>query len=337
MANITILGAGGFGLSLAIMCDKYDHSVNVWSHNKEAAETLAKEREHKTLLKDRKIPETVNITNDISVSENADIIIIAVPSVAVRETCKLLKNHLKPDAIVACVSKGFEPGTLKLLSEVMDEEFLHNDNVIISGPSHAEEVSVCEPTTVVAASKSRKAAEKVQETLMNDSFRIYVNDDVIGVELGAALKNVIALASGCCDGLGHGDNAKAALMTRGLTEIARLGIAMGAKTETFAGLSGMGDLIVTCTSMHSRNRRCGILIGQGKTAEEAIKEVGMTVEGYSSAKAAYELSKKHKVEMPIIEQAYKVLYENKEPAKAIRDLMTRPKRHESEVIWLLSK
>ncbi|MEG1449114.1 MAG: NAD(P)H-dependent glycerol-3-phosphate dehydrogenase, partial [Oscillospiraceae bacterium] len=169
------------------------------------------------------------------------------------------------------------------------------------------------------------------------SFRIYVNDDVIGVELGAALKNVIALAAGCCDGLGHGDNAKAALMTRGLTEIARLGMAMGAKTETFAGLSGMGDLIVTCTSMHSRNRRCGILIGQGKTSAEAIKEIGMTVEGYSSAKSAYELAKKHKVEMPIIEQAYKVLYENKEPSKAIMELMSRPKRHESEVIWLLSK
>ena len=337
MANITILGAGGFGLSLAIMCHNDDHKTSVWSYNKVEADMLNQTREHVKLLKGIKIPSGILITGDMAVAKEADIVIIAVPSFAVRKTSEQLKHHLKKDAIVACVSKGFEPETLKLLSDVMDEEFQYNDNVIISGPSHAEEISMGEPTTVVVASKNRDAAEVVQDTLMNKTFRIYVSDDVIGVELGAALKNVIALAAGCCDGLGHGDNARAALMTRGLTEIARLGIAMGAKSETFAGLSGMGDLIVTCTSMHSRNRRAGILVGQGKTAKQAIIEIGMTVEGYLSTKAAYELSKKYGVEMPIIEQSYRVLYDDIPPAEAIRQLMSRPKRHESEEIWLLSK
>ena len=336
MANITVLGAGGFGLSLAIMWSKNGHKVSVWSHNKEMAEKLQKEREHETLLKGRKIPDEVLITNDIDVVSSADIAVVAVPSVAVRECCQLIKNRLKNGAIVACVSKGFEEGSLKLLSEVMEEEFaFKNESCVLSGPSHAEEVSLLEPTTVVVSSKNRTTSEKIQDELMNSSFRIYVSDDVVGVELGAALKNVIALASGCCDGLGYGDNVKAALLTRGLTEIARLGVSMGARSETFAGLSGMGDLIVTCTSMHSRNRRCGILIGQGKTAKEAIKEIGMTVEGYKATKAAKELSERYGVEMPIINEAYKVLYENKEPKLAIRELMTRPKRHESEAIWLM--
>ena len=206
----------------------------------------------------------------------------------------------------------------------------------MSGPSHAEEVGRGAPTTITVASREREAAEEVQDLLMNPALRLYVNDDVTGVELGGALKNVIALAAGIADGLQLGDNAKAALMTRGITEIARLGVAMGAKTETFAGLSGIGDLIVTCTSMHSRNRRAGILIGQGKSAEEAVREVG-TGEGYPCAKTAYELGQKLRVEMPIVEQAYGVLYQKKPPAQALRDLMTRPKRHESEVIWLLGR
>lgn len=335
MANITILGAGGFGLSLAIMWSKNGHKVNVWSHNEEIAKKLQEEREHKTLLSGRKIPDEVFISSDIDIVKTADIAVIAVPSVAVRECCSLIKNKLKKGAVCVCVSKGFELESLKLLSEVMEEEFAgKNESCVLSGPSHAEEVSLLEPTTVVVSSKNKSASEYVQEELMNSTFRIYISDDVVGVELGAALKNVIALAAGCCDGIGYGDNAKAALMTRGLTEIARLGIAMGAKSETFAGLSGMGDLIVTCTSMHSRNRRCGILIGQGKTTEEAIKEVGMTVEGYKAAKAGLELSKKYGIEMPIITEAYKVLYENKAPKEAIRDLMTRPKRNEAESIWL---
>ncbi len=209
--------------------------------------------------------------------------------------------------------------------------------VVISGPSHAEEVATGVPTTVVAASSSRQAAEHVQDLLMNPTLRIYVNDDIKGVEYGGALKNVIALAAGICDGQKLGDNSKAALMTRGITEIARLGVALGANHETFGGLSGIGDLIVTCTSMHSRNRRAGIFIGQGNTARQALEKVGMTVEGYLATKAAYELSKSVDVEMPIVEQCYLVLYKNKSPKKAIADLMGRPKRHESETIWLQTK
>lgn len=336
MANIVVLGAGGFGISLAIMAHNSGHKVSLWSHSEDSAKYLLENREHKKLLKGIKIPIGISITTDISVVKDADIAIIATPSHAVRETAKKISQYLKEDAVVACVSKGLEKGSLKLLSDVLEEE-LKNSSVMISGPSHAEEVAIGEPTTVVAASKTRKAAEYVQDILMNPKFRIYVNDDVVGVELGAALKNVIALAAGCADGLGHGDNVKAALLTRGIIEIARLGVAMGGQSETFGGLSGVGDLIVTCTSMHSRNRRTGILIGKGKTPQEAIAEVGMTVEGFSTAKSAYELSKKMKVEMPIIQQVYEVLYLGKSPIDAVTELMERPKRHESEVIWLLSR
>ena len=234
------------------------------------------------------------------------------------------------------VAKGLEDGSYKRLSQVLEEELPQQRIVALSGPSHAEEVGRGAPTTVTVASRERAAAEEVQDLLMNPTLRLYVSDDVIGVELGGALKNVIALAAGIADGLQLGDNAKAALMTRGITEIARLGVAMGARTETFAGLAGIGDLIVTCTSMHSRNRRAGILIGQGENAQEAVRQVG-TVEGYPCAKTAYELSRKLQVEMPIVEQAYGVLYQRKDPSQALRDLMSRPKRHESEVIWLLGK
>ena len=338
MANISVLGAGGFGISLAIMAtkSKSNNKVNLWSHKKDSADYLDKNREHERLLKGIKIPNDIIITSDISVVKDSDLIIIATPSHGVRSTAQKIKEYIKPEAVIACVSKGFEMSTLKLLSDVLDEE-LDNECVIISGPSHAEEVAIGEPTTVVVASENRKTGEFVQDVLMNPMFRIYCNDDVIGVELGAALKNVIALAAGCSDGLGNGDNAKAALMTRGMTEIARLGVAMGGRTETFAGLSGMGDLIVTCTSMHSRNRRAGILIGQGKTAKQAVQEIGMTVEGMSSAKSAYELSCKNNVEMPIIEQIYRVLYEDKSPKEALQDLMARDKKYENEDIWINKK
>ncbi|HAN44826.1 MAG TPA: glycerol-3-phosphate dehydrogenase [Ruminococcaceae bacterium] len=337
MADILILGAGGFGVSLAVMCRSCGHKVTVWTPFENEAQLLLKDREHKKLLPGIIIPQEIEITSKLPEMNDIDLIIIATPTFAVRDTCKLIAGSVAKKTVVACVAKGLEQGSMKTMSDIMDEELLHNSNVIISGPSHAEEVAKGVPTTVVAASKSRAAAELVQDILMNRTLRIYVNDDVIGVELGGAVKNVIALAAGICDGLELGDNSKAALMTRGMTEIARLGIAMGAKSETFAGLSGFGDLIVTCTSMHSRNRRAGIFIGQGMTAEQAIAAVGMTVEGYSSSKCAYELSRRMNVEMPIIEQVYKVLYESKKPADAIKDLMGRPKRHESEVIWLLSK
>ncbi|MEM1484982.1 NAD(P)H-dependent glycerol-3-phosphate dehydrogenase [Oscillospiraceae bacterium PP1C4] len=337
MANVLVLGAGGFGTALAVMCEKNGHSVTLYSPFEREVAVLSQEREHKKLLPGIIIPQTVAMTSQLPEKISDELIIVATPSFAVRSVCASIKAHIQPQTVVACVAKGFEPDTLKTLSDVMDEELPNNSCVMISGPSHAEEVARGVPTTVVAASKKRAAAEYVQDTLMNSTFRIYANDDVMGVELGGALKNVIALAAGITDGLQLGDNSKAALMTRGITEIARLGVAMGASTETFAGLSGIGDLIVTCTSMHSRNRRAGILIGQGRTALQAIDEVGMTVEGYTASKCAYELAKRTGVEMPIIEQVYAVLYEEKSPADAIKDLMGRPKRHESEVIWLLSR
>ena len=337
MAEILILGAGGFGTALAIMCAQNGHSVTLYSPFQQEIATLSAAREHKKLLPGVKIPETVRMVWELPQTVGAPLVIVATPSFAVRGVCASIKGRIGRDTVVTCVSKGFETGTLKTLSQVICEELPENSVVILSGPSHAEEVARGVPTTVVAASRSRAAAEFVQDTLMNPTLRIYVNDDVTGVELGGALKNVIALAAGTADGLGLGDNSKAALMTRGITEIARLGVAMGASTETFAGLSGIGDLIVTCTSMHSRNRRAGILIGQGKTAQEAIDEVGMTVEGYTAAKCAWELAQRAGVEMPIIREVYAVLYEGKRSDAAIRDLMGRPKRHESEVIWLLSR
>lgn len=336
MAGISILGAGGFGISLAVMAQNEGHSVTLWTKFENEAESLTESRCNERLLPSVKIPDGVKITADINDVKDAQLVIMAVPSFAVRETAKRLKGVLPPSTVVANVGKGLEDGSLKRLSQVISEE-IPNPIVVISGPSHAEEIAKGVPTTVVAASSSRESAMLVQDILMNRTLRIYTNDDIIGVELGGALKNVIALCAGVTDGLGLGDNSKAALMTRGITEIARLGVAMGAKTETFAGLSGIGDLIVTCTSMHSRNRRAGILIGQGMSAPEAVKQIGMTVEGYMCTKSAYELAKRAKVDMPIIEEAYNVLYLGKSPKDGLKDLMDRPKRHESEVIWLLSK
>lgn len=336
MASISILGAGGFGISLAVMAQNEGHDVTLWTKFENEASLLREKRTNERLLPSVVIPDGVKITSDISETKDADLVIMAVPSFAVRETAARLKGIVPESTVVANVGKGLEDGSLKRLSQVISEE-IPNPIVVISGPSHAEEVSRGVPTTVVAASANRKSAELVQDILMNSTLRIYTNDDIVGVELGGALKNVIALCAGIADGLGLGDNSKAALMTRGITEIARLGVAMGAKTETFAGLSGIGDLIVTCTSMHSRNRRAGILIGQGVSAQDAVRQIGMTVEGYMCAKSAYELAKRARVDMPIIKEAYNVLYCGKDPKDGLRDLMDRPKRHESEVIWLLSK
>ena len=338
MSRILIMGVGGFGTALAVMLQKAGHHLTLWTPFEEEAFLLSREREQAKLLPGIKIPGEVHITTSIENAANAaGLVIIATPSAAVRGTAKILSKALPAKTVVSCVSKGLESGTHKTLSEVLDEELPKNPNAVISGPSHAEEVARGLPTTVVAASKTRRVAEFVQDTLMNERFRVYAGDDVLGVELGGALKNVIALAAGVLEGLGAGDNTKAALMTRGITEIARLGVALGAKSETFGGLSGIGDLIVTCSSMHSRNRRCGILIGQGKPAAAAVSEIGMTVEGYPSAKAAYELSCQNKIYMPIITETYNVLYEGKAPADGVKDLMDRPKRHESETIWLLSR
>ncbi len=338
MSNILILGAGGFGTALAVMSHKYGHRVTMWSPFPEEVAELDRLRQHTKLLPGIEISSDITITSSLDTLSDQELVILATPSFAIRSTCKVLAESGLPKGVpVACVSKGLEADTLKTLSDILDEELRDNPGVMLSGPSHAEEVGRGIPTTIVAASRNRTAAEFVQDTLMNETLRIYLSDDVLGVEYGGALKNIIALAAGVLDGLGCGDNTKAALITRGMAEISRLGVALGAKSETFAGLSGMGDLIVTCSSMHSRNRRCGILIGQGMNPHKAIQEIGMTVEGYPCTKAAYELSRKHKVTMPIVKETYKVLYEGHSVEDAIKNLMERPKRHESEAIWLSTR
>lgn len=334
MSKIAVLGSGGWGTALAIMCSKCGFGVSMWSPFEEEINTLKRDREHKKLLPGVKIPESMELTCDINTVKDAEVIIFAVPSFAVRQTAQRVKDIVKPGQIIVNVAKGLEESTLKRLSVVIEEELPEACVVVLSGPSHAEEVSRGVPTAVVAASKSVKAATRVQDILMNPTFRIYVSTDVVGVELGASLKNVIALCAGVCDGLKLGDNTKAALMTRGITEIARLGVACGGMAQTFSGLTGIGDLIVTCTSMHSRNRRAGIFIGEGLTPQEAIKKVGMTVEGYKTCSAAYRLAKEKNIEMPIVNESYHVLYEGKDPTKAISDLMKRNKKHEIEDLWI---
>lgn len=332
--KIAVLGAGGFGIALAVMTAKQGYDVTLWSTFEAEVAHLKQKRENERLLPGVHLPESVALTTDVGCVKGCELVIFAVPSGALPQVAKQFAGTIEPETVVVNVGKGLEETSLKRLSEILKETLPDNRVVVLSGPSHAEEVARGVPTTVVAASTDHAAAEFVQDALMNPSLRIYVNDDVVGVELGGALKNIIALAAGIIDGLGLGDNSKAALMTRGITEMARLGVRLGARTETFAGLSGIGDLIVTCTSMHSRNRRAGILIGQGKPAEEAIREVGMTVEGYRSALCAYRLAQSVGVEMPIVNEVYRVLYEGKSAKDALVDLMGRPKKHEGEEIWL---
>ena len=336
MANIAGLGAGAFGTALAVLAAGQGHRVSLWASNPESLEAIRKDGENRKRLPGVTVPESIYLSHQLEDAAQAELILLAVPSFAVRQTAAKLRPYFSPDRqTVVSVAKGLEAGTLKRFSQVLEEE-LGVPPVILSGPSHAEEIAVGVPTTVVAASRRRADAEWVQDQLMSPALRIYVSDDVTGVELGGALKNIIALAVGACDGLELGDNARAALMTRGITEIARLGVAMGARSETFAGLSGIGDLIVTCTSRHSRNRRAGLLIGRGCDAQQALAQVGSTVEGYFAADAAYRLAESLGVEMPIIRQVHQVLHEGKMPRDAIAALMERPKRHESETIWLLS-
>lgn len=337
MSHIFVMGAGGFGTALSVMCARFGHKVTLWSPFREEADALGEKRENPRLLPGVVIDKSIEITTGLEAVPSADMLLLATPSGVVRATAQRIAGLVGRGVPVACVSKGLEAGTFKTLSQVLEEELPHNHSVALSGPSHAEEVARGVATTVVAASRSRDAAEQVQDILMNETFRIYVGDDVLGVELGGAMKNVIALAAGVLDGLGGGDNTKAALMTRGIAEIARLGVAQGAKAETFAGLSGVGDLIVTCSSMHSRNRRCGILIGQGVNPGEAVARIGMTVEGYACAKTAYDLARQQNIDMPIVREVYQVLYEDKPLNTVIKDLMGRPKRHESETIWLLNR
>lgn len=333
MAVITVLGAG-WGTALAVMAAREQpHEVRLWSPFQEEIDSIRRHGEHRKLLPGVPVPPSIALTTDLACVEGADAVIMATPSFAVKETAHKIAPYLKAGALVINASKGLEDDTHRTFSQVIAEVLPEARVVTLTGPSHAEEVGRGVPTSVVCAATDITAAESAQELLMGDRFRIYVTDDVIGAELGGALKNVIALAAGICDGLAVGDNTKAALMTRGLAEMARLGTAMGARTETFAGLSGMGDLIVTCGSMHSRNRRAGMAIGRGKSAKEAVAEVG-TVEGYFAAASAFALAQKMGVEMPITEQCYRICYEDKAPRRALVDLMRRPMRHETEALWM---
>lgn len=336
MADIAILGSGGFGLSLAVMCSSAGHTVTVWSKFQDEIDTIKRTGELKVKLPGVKIPEAVALTTDISCVRGKDMIIMGIPTAFCRSVCESAAEYADESSIIVNTAKGLEAGTLKTMSQVMEEAFPHNRYAILTGPSHAEEIARGIPTTIVVASPDREVSYYVQNALSNRTFRIYVNDDVLGCELGGSLKNIIALAAGVCDGLGMGDNTKAALMTRGIREISVLGSAMGAKPETFGGLSGIGDLIVTCCSMHSRNRRAGILIGQGISPEEAVERVG-TVEGYTCTRNAYELAKKIGIEMPITEQLYKVLFENGKAIEAISALMDRPSKNETESEFLGKK
>lgn len=331
MAKIGIIGAGSWGIALSVLLHNNGHEITVWSILEDEINMLKTEHEHKDKLPGVKLPEDMIFTTSLPEAiEGKDILVLAVPSPFTRSTSHNMKPYVADGQIIVNVAKGIEEHTLMTLSQIIEEEVPQANVAVLSGPSHAEEVGRGIPTTIVVGAKTRETAEYIQNVFMSDVFRVYISPDVLGIELGAALKNVVALAAGIADGLGYGDNTKAALITRGITEIARLGTAMGGKFETFCGLSGIGDLIVTCASMHSRNRRAGILIGQGKTMEEAMAEVKMVVEGVYSAKAAKALAEKYHVELPIIEQVNEVLFNGKSVAVAVKDLMIRDKKIEHQ-------
>ncbi|MDE5781583.1 MAG: NAD(P)-dependent glycerol-3-phosphate dehydrogenase [Lachnospiraceae bacterium] len=335
MSDITILGAGGWGLGIAILLNNNGHKVTMWSALENEIEMLKENRENKNSLPGIKISENINLTSNLEQAvKDKDMIIMAVASSYTRQTAAKLKGLVKENQLIVNVAKGVEENTLYTLTEVIKDELPNADVAVLSGPSHAEEVGRGMPTTCVAGADTKETAEYIQNVFMSNCFRVYISSDVLGIELGGALKNVIALAAGIADGLGYGDNTKAALITRGINEIGRLGVAMGGKIETFAGLTGIGDLIVTCASMHSRNRRAGILIGKGYTMEEAMNEVHMVVEGVYSAKAALALGKKYNVQLPIIEKVNEILFEGLDAGQAVSDLMLRNKTVESlGVLW----
>ncbi len=334
MAKITVLGGGTWAIGLTIQLASAGHDVTVWSALESEIEMLSSTHAHVN-LPGASIPDSVKYTlDDKEAVTDKDILVMAVASSFTRKTAKRIAPLVKPGQIIVDVAKGIEEGTLKTLSEQIEDEIPGVRVVALSGPTHAEEVSRFMPTTIVASSPDKEVAMYIQDVFMTDTLRVYTSSDIKGVELGGSLKNVVALAAGIADGLGYGDNAKAALITRGIAEISRLGVKMGCRPETFSGLTGMGDLIVTCASMHSRNRRCGILLGQGKSLEEAQKEVGMVVEGIYSAKAAIELGKKYEVSLPIIEQVNLILFEGKDAGTAVKELMLREKKDEvSDTQW----
>ncbi|MDR0919959.1 MAG: NAD(P)-dependent glycerol-3-phosphate dehydrogenase [Oscillospiraceae bacterium] len=320
--NIVVLGAGSFGLAMAIMAGKFGHNVTVWTPFEEELGEIMTYREHRKKLPNIKIPDYVKFSSGLECCDDADIVIFGVPSNVTRQVAREAKMYISKSSIIVNTSKGIEANSLKRMSEVIFEE-LEFPVVVLSGPSHAEEVAKGMATSVVVSCADNAVAKTAQAALNNKEFRVYRNHDVIGCELGGAFKNIIALGVGICDGLGLGDNTKAALITRGIAEIARLGFAMGAKHETFAGLTGIGDLNVTCYSMHSRNRRAGILIGSGSTPLEAVEKIG-TVEGFNCCKSALGLIEKYNVSMPITQQIYDILFNNKSPRQCLEALMSRP-------------
>ena len=331
--KITVLGSGAWGTALAMLLLENGNDVTLWSYTEEESKVLRETHEN-PMLKGVRLPPELKFSTDMACVKGCGLVVMATPSFAVRTTAAKLKVLADPGTILVSVSKGIEKDSSLRLSQVIEEELQgHCPVVVLSGPSHAEEVGRRIPTGVVAAADDLKIAEQVQDLFMNQRFRVYTSDDKVGTEICAALKNIIALCAGCCDGMGYGDNTKALLMTRGLAEMVRLGVALGGKKETFTGLAGMGDLIVTCCSMHSRNRRCGILIGQGKGVQEAIKEVGAVVEGYYAAANARTLAQKVGVEMPIAQAAYEVLYEGRDVHTVMVDLMSRAKRSELDESW----
>ncbi len=331
--TISVIGAGSWGTALAVLLAKKGLNVRLWVYKKETFDMIHQEGENSQYLPGVKFPSNIQVfLEQKEAVQGGELILLSVTSQAIRPTARNIASNIPDGQIIVNSAKGLETKTLKRMSQVIQEEIPQSRIVVLSGPSHAEEVGRGLPTTVVSASEHIDAAKMVQDVFMNYHFRVYTNSDLIGVETGGALKNIIALAAGISDGLGFGDNTKAALMTRGIAEIARLGKAMGASALTFAGLAGVGDLIVTCTSMHSRNRRAGILIGQGKSLDKALKEIGMVVEGVKTCQAAYKLSKTLQVEMPITEQLFHVLFKGKDAKLAVEDLMLRSRTHESEQI-----
>ncbi len=334
MANVTVIGGGSWGIALAVLLHKNGHQITVWSALESEIEMLRTQHEHK-MLPGVKLAEDIRFTLDEREAvAGADLLVMAVASSFTRRTAKRLCPYVAQGQLIVNVAKGIEEQTLMTQAQITEQEIPQARVAVLSGPSHAEEVGRGIPTTIVVGARKRSTAEYIQNLFMNEVFRVYTSPDVLGIELGGSLKNVVALAAGIADGLGYGDNTTAALITRGITEIARLGTAMGGRFETFCGLTGIGDLIVTCASMHSRNRRAGILIGQGKTMEEAMEEVQMVVEGVYSAKAAMELAKKYDVQLPIIEQVNAILFDGKPADVAVKELMLRDRKIEvSDALW----
>ncbi len=332
MKKISVLGAGSWGTALAIVLAQNGHEVRLWSHRKEQAQEINDQKTNRHYLPEVTLPKNIVGYHDLAQAvTGSDAILFVVPTKAIRDVSKQVKPHLSADQLIIHASKGIEPGTHKRISEMLSEELgdsFGEKVVVLSGPSHAEEVALQQPTTVTVSSKNMKMAEKVQDLFMNDVFRVYTNEDFIGVEIGGALKNIIALGAGISDGLGHGDNAKAALITRGLAEIAKLGIKLGATPMTFAGLTGIGDLIVTCTSQHSRNYRAGNMLGKGYVLDDVLDQMGMVVEGVRTTKAVHQLAEKTGVDMPITRGIYEILFNEKDPKEVVDDLMRRGKTNE---------